>query len=81
MDKLTKSQVLSAIADGTGLPRSTVNDVVNGLFEVIGDELAKGNEINFTGQLKFGFRVTKAIKKGTLVRKPASGHTWVWVRS
>jgi nucleoid DNA-binding protein len=72
---VTKRQIAEKVSEKCGLGRATVNNVIDTVFDVIGDEVAAGNPVNLTGQLKIGFSATKPIKKGTMVRNPFNGET------
>ncbi len=58
---MTKAEIISGIADKTGQDKAEVTQVVETLFTVIKDSMAKGNEISFRG---FGnFIIKKKAKK------------------
>ena len=70
--RATKVAIAGEVADSVGVPRSQVVKIIDEFFSVIHDELAAGNEVQIAGNIKFGFRVRKAVKKGTLVYNPAT---------
>lgn len=76
IDRITKNELLTAVAGETGVAKGTVVNVVDRMFEIIADELSLGNEVVITKQVKFGFGITRAIRKGTPTRNPANGETF-----
>ncbi len=56
----TKSQVLSGLAEATGLSKGDVSGVLDALAGMIGSELNAGNPFNVPGLMK----VTTRVKPG-----------------
>jgi len=73
--KLTKSALLSLIAERTELSRKQVGDVLGELEGVmLGSVHPNGNgEFMFPGLFKVALRKVPARKAGTLIRNPATG--------
>lgn len=73
--KMTKSALLSMIAEKNGLTRKQVADVISS-FEsaMMGSVHPNGNgEFTLPGILKITLRKIPARKAGTLIRNPATG--------
>ena len=68
---MKKSEMIEALANQTGLTKSQVEKVFNGTFELIKDELSKGNKVSVAG---FGtFKISeRAARDG---RNPQTGET------
>lgn len=68
---MKKSEMIEALAQQTGLTKSQVEKVFNGTFELIKDELSKGNKVSVSG---FGtFKISeRAARDG---RNPQTGET------
>ena len=68
---MKKTEIMSALAEKTGLTKADVEKVYNATFELIKEELSKGNEISVAG---FGkFKITeRAAREG---RNPQTGET------
>jgi DNA-binding protein HU-beta len=49
---LTKSQLVSKVADKTGLSKSQVNDVLDSLQAVVGEEVKSGRSVTIPGLAK-----------------------------
>ena len=62
-------EIITNVAETTGLPKSTLKEVINVLIEEIKNELYKREEINFYGFGKFTTR-EQAARKG---RNPSTG--------
>ena len=73
--KLTKSALLSLIAESTGLSRKQVGDVLGGLEgALLGSVHPNGvGEFMLPGLFKVALRKVPARKAGTLIRNPATG--------
>ena len=73
--KLTKSALLSLIAERTELSRKQVGEVLGELEGVmLGSVHPNGNgEFMFPGLFKVALRKVPARKAGTLIRNPATG--------
>lgn len=46
---MTRENIVSAICRKTFLSRNTVNNIIDAMFEGIGDALARGEKVQFTG--------------------------------
>lgn len=68
---MKKAEIMSALAEKTGLTKADVEKVFNATFELIKEELSKGNEMSVAG---FGkFKITeRAAREG---RNPQTGET------
>lgn len=68
---MKKTEIMSALAEKTGLTKADVEKVYNATFELIKEELSKGNEMSVAG---FGkFKITeRAAREG---RNPQTGET------
>ena len=66
---MKKTEIMSALAEKTGLTKADVEKVYNATFELIKEELSKGNEMSVAG---FGkFKITeRAAREG---RNPKTG--------
>ena len=66
---MKKTEIMSALAEKTGLTKADVEKVYNATFELIKEELSKGNEMSVAG---FGkFKITeRAAREG---RNPQTG--------
>jgi nucleoid DNA-binding protein len=72
MTRSTKTDIAGFVAEELGMQRSAVTKIIDEFFIQVATELEEGNEVVISGNLKFGFRVRKAVKKGTLVYNPAT---------
>ncbi len=74
-EKLTKSGLISLIAEKNGLTRKQVTDVLSSLEHVMyGSVHPSGSgEFILPGILKIVLRKVPARKAGTLIRNPATG--------
>jgi nucleoid DNA-binding protein len=74
-DTLTKSALISMIAEENGLTRAQVSGVLGTLENVmLGSVHPKGaGEFTFPGLMKVTLRKVPARKAGTLIRNPATG--------
>ena len=68
---MKKTEIMSALVEKTGLTKADVEKVYNATFELIKEELSKGNEMSVAG---FGkFKITeRAAREG---RNPQTGET------
>ncbi|MBQ18664.1 MAG: DNA-binding protein [Planctomycetaceae bacterium] len=57
---MSKSQVVAALAESTGLTKADIGDVIEKLSDLIGSELGQNRSFNVPGLMK----VTTRIKKG-----------------
>ena len=69
-DRVNKTEIAQMVAEDLGMSRADVGRVIDRFFEQVRAELNAGNEVAIAGNIKFGFRVRKAVKKGTLVFNP-----------
>lgn len=74
-ERLTKSAMVSSVAEKTGLTRGQVNDVFGALEGLmLGSVHPNGfGEFMFPGLFKVALRKVPARKAGTLIRNPATG--------
>lgn len=74
-ERLTKSAIVSTIAERTGLSRAQVTDVLGELEGImLGSVHPSGaGEFMFPGLFKVVLRKVPARKAGTLIRNPATG--------
>src|SRR4051794_40076844 len=75
MTSVSKRDIVAAVEEKTGIKRNMATNVIDAALEAIGDELAKGNKVSLTGWMTFGFRISKAIRKGTPTRNPFTQET------
>jgi len=66
---LTKKEIMENISEKIGLTKRESVDIVDSLFEIIKDELAKGNPVMISGFGKWEVRAKKE-RKG---RNPQTG--------
>ena len=66
---MTKSEVIAAVAESSGMTKKDTETVVNALGEVIKETLAKGEEIRFIGFGSFEVK-ERSRRKG---RNPKTG--------
>lgn len=66
---MVKTELINALTVKTGLKKVEAERALNALLEIIGDELAKGHEVNITG---FGKFLSKH-KEARIGRNPATG--------
>jgi nucleoid DNA-binding protein len=73
--RLTKSAILSSIAEGSNLSRKQVSDVLSELEGLMmGSVHPNGaGEFMYPGMFKVVLRKVPARKAGTLIRNPATG--------
>ncbi len=53
---MTRSQLITKVAADTGMTAAHVEDVMDGIFGTIGDELKKGNKVTIAGFGRFEMR-------------------------
>lgn len=68
-NNITKSELISALAEKTGEPKTKCAENLNALLEIIQDNVAAGNEVAITGFGTFSPR-HRAARVG---RNPSSG--------
>lgn len=66
---MNKTELVSAIADKTGVSKKDVEAAVNGLTEVVGEAVAKGDSVQLVGFGTFSLK-ERAARKG---RNPQTG--------
>ena len=71
MAKMTKSELLSALAGSTGLSKKDVGNLLDELANLAYKEVKKGGEFVVPG---FG-KLVKANRKARMGRNPATGET------
>ncbi|MDR2748823.1 MAG: HU family DNA-binding protein [Bifidobacteriaceae bacterium] len=69
MATLTKGDLVSAVAQKSGLTAADAQRALNAVEEVLTSTLAKGGEVNWTGYLK-AYVAKRAARDG---RNPATG--------
>ncbi len=68
---MNKAELIDAVADRTGIAKSTVDSVIKGMTETIEMEVAKGDKIQIPGFISFQ-KVKRAARTG---RNPQTGET------
>jgi len=71
METIKKTDLTDQLADKTGMSKSEAKAALDGLVELISDNLKKGNKIQLTGFGTFEMRDRKA-REG---RNPSTGET------
>ncbi len=71
---MTKTQVLTSLAESTGLSKGQVGDVIDALGGLIGSELNGGNPFNVPGLMKVTTRIKAAVPAGPRTN-PFTGET------
>jgi len=71
MAKMTKSQMLAALAEATGMSKKEVSDFMDKLIDLAYSEVKKNGEFTFPGVGK----LVKAHRKARMGRNPATGET------
>ena len=71
---MTKTQVLSNLAESTGLSKGQIEDVLGAIGTLIGSELNAGNPFNVPGLMKVTTRVKAAVPAGPRTN-PFTGET------
>ena len=68
---MNKAELIDAIADRTGIAKSTVDEVIKGMTETVEAQVAKGDKIAIPGFVSFQ-KVNRAARMG---RNPRTGET------
>ncbi len=68
---MNKAELIDAIADRTGIAKSTVDEVIKGMTETVEAQVAKGDKIAIPGFVSFQ-KVNRAARTG---RNPRTGET------
>ena len=68
---MNKSELIDAVADRTGVAKSTVDEVLKGMTETIETQVASGDKIAIPGFISFQ-KVKRAARTG---RNPRTGET------
>ena len=68
---MNKAELIDAIADRTGIAKSTVDEVIKGMTETVEAQVAKGDKISIPGFISFQ-KVNRAARTG---RNPRTGET------
>ena len=71
---MTKTQVLTSLAESTGLSKDQVSKLIESLGSLIGSELNGGNAFNVPGLMKVTTRVKAAVPAGPRTN-PFTGET------
>lgn len=71
---MSKSQVLAALAEKSGLSKADVGGLIEELGDLIGSELNAGNPFNVPGLMKVSTRVKAAVAAGPR-KNPFTGET------
>ncbi len=66
---MNKSELGERLADRTGMTKAAAKDAVEGVFEVIGEALANGEDVRSLGFGSFGTRARPA----RIARNPRTG--------
>lgn len=66
---MNKSELIDAIADRTGIAKSTVDEVIKGMTETVEQEVPKGDKIQIPGFISFQ-KVQRSARTG---RNPQTG--------
>ena len=68
---MNRSELVSAIANNTGQTQTTVNDVLDALFQTVTEQISQGNKVSIPGWGAFE-RTDRAARQG---RNPQTGET------
>lgn len=68
---MNRSELVSAIANNTGQTQTTVNDVLDALFQTVTEQISQGNKVSIPGWVAFE-RTDRAARQG---RNPQTGET------
>jgi DNA-binding protein HU-beta len=68
---MNKSELVAAMADRAGVSQKDAGACLDAMFEVIADQVSKGNEVSITGWLK----AEKAKTSARTGRNPQTGAT------
>lgn len=68
---MNRSELVSAIANNTGQTQTTVNDVLDALFQTVTEQISQGNKVSIPGWMAFE-RTNRAARQG---RNPQTGET------
>ena len=71
---MTKTQVLTSLAESTGLSKGQVGEVIDAVGDLIGSELNAGNPFNVPGLMKVTTRIKAAVPAGPRTN-PFTGET------
>ena len=74
---MTKTELISAVADQTGCTKKSADEAVNAIVSIITDTLAKGDKVSIVGFGTFEARVREARtgknpRTGEILEVPAS---------
>jgi len=61
------------VSEELKVSQKDVKEVIETFFVIIAEELAEGNEVTVSPYVKFKYRISPAVKKGTPVWNPATG--------
>ena len=65
--------LIREVSEELQVSQKDIREVITTFFDIIAEELAEGNTVKIMPYLKFTYRITPAVKKGTMVRNPFSG--------
>ena len=68
---MNRSELVSAIANNTGQTQTTVNDVLDALFQTVTEQISQGNKVSIPGWMAFE-RTDRAARQG---RNTQTGET------
>lgn len=68
---MNKSELVAAMADRAGVSQKDAGACLDAMFEIIADQVSKGNEVSVTGWLK----AEKAKTSARTGRNPQTGET------
>ena len=67
---MTKSELVAAISERSGVSRNDVDETIKGMFDVVSDVVAKGEEpVSIPGWIKF----EQSHRKARTARNPQTG--------
>ena len=69
MSTITSKEIYAKVAEKAGKSNATVNATVNAMFEIIAEQIAQGNKVQFPGWLTIE-RTERAARAG---RNPQTG--------
>jgi len=73
MDVVRMPYLVEEVAAELDMNKRHVKIVLDTFFTIIADELAEGNEVAVSPYVQFRYRISPAVKKGTMVWNPGTG--------
>jgi nucleoid DNA-binding protein len=70
---LTAAELVSELAERTGISKTDVRHVMDELGDVVREEVGKAHKVKIGNLVQFQAKVRKGIKKGTMVMNPSAG--------